>query len=904
VPVQPSDTFVGRARELAELAAALDDVIAGRGRVVLVGGEPGIGKSRLAEEVIAASRARRVRVLTGRCWEAGGAPAYWPWVQALRAYVSEGDPGEIAAHAARAGAPLVALLPEMRAHLPDRTLALEPDSEGARFRLMEAVAEFVRAAASTRPITFVFDDLHAADAPSLLLLRFIARELGRAPVGIVGCYRDTEVGPDLGEALAELSREQAVRRIELKGLGAADTARLLELLMGEGPAEELAAEVQAGTQGNPLFASEIARLLAAEGAAPAMRGRLPIPQGVSEAIVRRLQRQSAECREVLSAASVVGREFRPDVVASVSGLPADGVAAALDEAAGARLVGASPGASRRLRFSHILVRDALYDGLPVARRPELHRAVADALERLYATNPDAHLAEIAHHYVEAGSDSAAKALDYSERAGDRAASQHGYEEAVRHYRNALSMLGDDAAADPARTCELLISLGEVLSRAGDLAAANEALREGAALAEREGWPRQLARAALQYGGRFTWGRASSDPALVPALRRALAAVDEHDTENRVRLLGRLATALRDEPTRGARVRLAEEAVELAERDGDPATLGFALGAHWVAVESADNAADGLDIGRRVIELGEEVGDQERAFLGHDFRFNTFFKLADRAGVDVELEMLARLAGELRQPAQLWHVATGRAIVTVLEGRLGEAEEQIGEALELGRWAEGWTAAVSHRLALFVLRRAQGRLGEIEETMERSVHEFPVLLRFRCALAHTYAELGRERECRETFDAVMARDLRNEYVDAEWLVSMSLLADPCALLGDDQAAELLYALLAPYDRLYAHAPVEVSFGSMARVSGVLAKVIGRFDDAARHFESAMEVERRMRARPWLAHAQHEYGSMLLDQGDGDRAAALLDDALATYRELGMDSWAGRVQALTEPARTSR
>jgi tetratricopeptide (TPR) repeat protein len=205
--------------------------------------------------------------------------------------------------------------------------------------------------------------------------------------------------------------------------------------------------------------------------------------------------------------------------------------------------------------------------------------------------------------------------------------------------------------------------------------------------------------------------------------------------------------------------------------------------------------------------------------------------------------------------------------------------------------------VSHRLGLFVLRRAQGRLAEIEETMERSVHEFSVLLRFQSALTHTYAELGRDRGCREVFGAVMARDLRSEYVDAEWLVSMSLLADPCAFLADQDAAARLYALLSPYEQLYAHAPVEVSFGSIARALGVLATTLGRFGDAERHFEVALEIERRMRARPWLAHAQHDFALMLLARGaadDADRAHLLREEAVATYRELGMETWAGRAQ----------
>jgi tetratricopeptide (TPR) repeat protein len=187
---------------------------------------------------------------------------------------------------------------------------------------------------------------------------------------------------------------------------------------------------------------------------------------------------------------------------------------------------------------------------------------------------------------------------------------------------------------------------------------------------------------------------------------------------------------------------------------------------------------------------------------------------------------------------------------------------------------------------------------------RSVREYPALLRFRCALAHLYAEIGRERDARPVFDGLLARDLAHEHLDAEWLFSIALLADPCAQLGDGAAAEKLYALLLPYGQLYAMAPVETIFGTVARCLGVLATTLGRPDDAERHFEAALDIERRMRARPWLAHAQHSYGAMLLERGEAKRGSALLGEAAAIYGELGMDSWAARVAALSEPARTAR
>jgi eukaryotic-like serine/threonine-protein kinase len=897
VAATPRSTFVGRERELAELAGGLDDAIAGRGRLILLAGEPGIGKSRLADELMGHARARRVRVLAGRCWEAGGAPAYWPWVQALRPYLRETEREALRAQLGEPGADLAAVLPEVRDLLPDLPPPTALDSEGARFRLLESVASFLRNAASATPLALFLDDLHAADASSLLLLRFVAGQLAGAPILIVGSYRDTEVGPELAEALADLSRGAAVFRLALKGLSESDTSRLLELTMGEVPADELAAEVQSGTQGNPLFATEIGRLLAAEGSHAEVPGRLPIPEGIREAIGQRLKRRSERCRQVLTLASVVGREFDPDLLERVSGLEEDELFAALEEGAAARLVGGVPESSGRLRFSHILVRDALYDGLPAPRRLRMHRSVAEALEALYARNPEPHLAELAHHYLEAGISLAEKAIEYSRLAGDRASSQHGYEEAARHYASALRVLDATGSRDASRECELLLSFGEVQSRAGSGREAKQALQRAATLARRAGRSDQLARAAIAYGGRFAWARASTDPALVPLLEDALAAVGEQDSRTRVMLLARLAAARRDDPGRERRGSLAEQAVEIARRLGDPVTLAAALEAQWIAVEGPETLArgDGIAQGEKLIALGEEIGDRERVFAGHDYRLHCFWMLGDRAGMEVELEALGALADELRQPAQRWHLGTDRTMLALMEGRLERSEQLISETAALGERAESWNAVVSQRLALFVLRRAQGRLAELEDSIGRSTHEYPAQVRFRCALAHLYAELGRDGDARAAFDSLLSWDLAREHLDTEWFFSLSLLADPCAFLGDEAAAAKLYSLLLPYEHIYALAPVEAVFGSLARALGVLATTLRRFDEAERHFEVAIETERRMRARPWLAHAQHDLAAMLLARGapgDAERAHKLLEQAVAAYRELGMATWASR------------
>ena len=795
----PAIGFVGRERELGELIGGLEDARVGRGRLFLLVGEPGIGKSRLAEELIAQAEARGTRVLIGRCWEAGGAPAYWPWTQALSALAHEVEPERLRGQLAH-GAELVRLVPEIRDRLPELPASTDPHGEGARFRLLAAVADFLRSCASSRPLTIFLDDLHAADEPSLLLLRFLVGQLAGSAILIVGCCRDTEIGATLAATLAELTREPVTRRITLTGLSATDTSRLLGATIGRAPADELAAQVHAETDGNPFFATEIGRLLSSEHFEPDANPALRIPETVMEAVARRLERQSASCRETLALASVIGREFDPAVVEALSGAEEE-VYHALEEAASARLLAGLPNAPGRLRFSHVLIRDALYESIPAPRRMRLHRAIGQALEMLYSANPEPHLAEVAHHFLAGGTPVREKAIEYAKRAGDRAASQLAHEEAVRHYTSALHVLDATGSGDADRTCELLLSLGEALNRAGRSSEAKEVLRRAATLAERTGRTDRLACAAVEYGGRLAWSRASTDPFLVPLLERALAAIGEADSTERVKLLARLATATRDDPSRTRRIRIAEEAVQIARRLDDPETLAFALEGHWTAVEGPDTAGGGIEPGAMLVKLGEQTGDKERALAGHQYRLNGFWTLGDRVGVDVELDAIASLADELGQPTQRWVLATDQTMLALMEGRLADVEQLISDTMALGRLSQSWNAVVSERFALFVLRRAQGRLAEYEDTIKRSVHEYPPLLRFRCALAHTYGELGHKHDASAVLDELMTHDLANEHVDAEWLLSMTLLADVCAIVEDQDAAARLHALLAPYEGLY-------------------------------------------------------------------------------------------------------
>jgi DNA-binding SARP family transcriptional activator len=902
VAESPRGAFVGRQRELAQLVGGLDDAFAGRGRLFLLVGEPGIGKSRLAEELIAQARARGAQVLVGRCWEAGGAPAYWPWVQSLRAYAREAEPDALRAQLGAGAADLANIVPEFRERLPDLPEPPSLESEAARFRLFDAATEFLRRASESRPIVLLLDDLHAADAPSLLLLRFVGRQLASSRMLVLGAYRDVDPipGQPLTETLVEVAREPGTRGLALGGLSEREVGDYIELSTGAPGPPRLARAIHVETEGNPLFVSELVRLLDADGRIVHADTHPRIPQGVRAVIAQRVGRLSERCQDVLVAASVMGREFGLDALARLSQMPRDALLDVLDEAMAERVLGDVPGSPGRLRFGHALIRDTLYDELSSARRLQLHRDAAEALEIVYAADLDGHLAELAHHlFIAAPTGVGDEAFDYARRAGDRATTQLAYEEAVRLYEMALTLARDDVAR-----CDLLLVLGDAQARGGDTPAAQQSFHQAADLAEALGLPEHLARAALGYGGRIIWEVSRGDVHHVPLLERASAALRAEDSPLRVRLLARLASGpLRDASFPPERKRaLSEEALEMARRIGDPGTLAYALSGYLTANQSAEFTPKQPALATELVEVATEAGDVERAAEGFEQRAVARFELGDMRGAKDDFAAMAKLAEELRQPSHDWLVAVYKALVALLEGELVAAERLIAGARGVAERVLSWNATVSYGLQLYGLRREQGRLEEVEELVRRAVDEYPTYPIWRCVQAQLASELGYADEAHETLQALAADGFNSLPFDEEWLVSLGLLAETATTLGDFERAADLYQRLLPYGDRVAVCYTEASIGSVARYLGLLAATLGRLDDAERHFRAALEVNQRIGARPWLARTQEDYARMLIARataGDHDNALQLLADARSTYRELGMDTWAQRASVEDQP-----
>jgi eukaryotic-like serine/threonine-protein kinase len=883
--------FVGRTTEMAELVAGLDDAFAGRGRLFLLSGEPGIGKTRLAEELSARARARGARVVFGRCWEAGGAPAYWPWVQSLRAYTAEMDPGSLRAQLGAGAVDLAQMVPELREQFADMPEPAPTEADGARFRLFDATARFLQKAAEQRPLVVLLDDLHAADEPSLLLLQFVARELPSMRVLILGAYRDVDpiLGSPLTEFFREVAREPVASRFTLGGLAEGEVGTYVDITASELASPALIAALHRETEGNPLFVGEIVRLLSLEGGQSDIDGdvRLAVPDSVHDVIARRLAHLSPECRRVLVLASVLGREFALSPLAQMSALSEDDVLDELDGAMAARVVSDVSAGSGRLRFAHVLIRDTLYDGLTHARRIKLHRLAMEALETLYGERAGVHLSELAHHAI-AGSD-LERGVRYARRAGDHALALLAYEESARQYRAALEALDVVSPSDETARCELLLSIGEAEARSGDGVTAKRTFVEAADVARRVGLARELARAAMGYGGRIVWARAGPDDRLVPLLEEALAALGDEDDKLRSTLLARLAGALRDERTRERRDQVSRDAVELARRTNDPEVLAYALDGRASAIHGPDRLDECLGLGTELRELAARIGDRERVVAGHMIRIMMLLTLGDVRAAEADLAASTRIAEDLRQPAQLWQAYSTQALVALAAGRFSEAEPLMEHSLALGERAQRGEAIPVYQGQRYMLSDFRGTLHEVEPAVRSLAVGNPARPVFRCALANLQARTGRLPEAKRALDELARDEFGAVPFDQEWLFAMTLLAEAAAELRDSAAAPLLYEFLSPYGELNAVDVGEGIRGSVARYLGLLAATTKRWTDAAAHFDAALEMNDRMEARPWLARTQGDYARMLIARGrPGDRkvASRLLSEAEASYLELGM------------------
>lgn len=861
--------FVGRTEEMAELKRALSHVFSGDGRVVLVEGEPGVGKTRLVEQIATYSRLRGAQVLTARCHQEEGIPAYWPWMRMIRLFAHQRDAETLASQLGSGAGEIAHLVSDVRERLPIPPPPPEDKGESSRFQLFDAIATFLTRASQSQPLVLFIDDVHWADHSSLLLLQFIARQLDLSRVLVITTYRteETKRSRMLARTIAEIVREPTTVRINLGGLSSGDVARFIEETVGRPAPDELVARLHEQTEGNAFFLTELVHLIAAEAQAGDPAGlsafRISIPPTVREVITRRLEQLSSEARRLLSAAAPIGREFTFDVLHLVSDLPNEDILDLLEECVSARvLVKLEP--LGRYSFGHALIADTLYEDLSVSSRAQAHIRIAQAMETLYGERPGNHMPELAYHFDRAGTaEAGVKAVHYSERAGRDASSRFAFEDAARFYEAALAALDRHLLDDPCRRCDLLLAVGEAEAKAGRIHDSRDRLLEGAGIARRLGDGERLTRAALAFApGLTTFGTGEADEELITLIGEALDHLPEEDSILRARLLARLGVELyyRNDPHTPGDV--SGDAVDMARRLDDGPTLAYALNSRHHALWTPAGLDQRLATAAEILATAEQAGDKKMATLGHNWMIIDLLEAGDIAGVRRSMLAYDQLTQELRDPAYVWLSPLYGAMLALLEGRFDEAEALMTIALETGQRARHENTFLAYGVQLTHLRTEQGRLAEISSAVEEFAHQYRVLPVWGVELAHMYLQLGRREDAAAKFEE-LARDDFPLPKDLAWLIAMALLTMVCAALGDATRAEVLYERLAPYAHRAAVAgPGVLSYGSVSRYLALLASTKGSRDLARIHFEEAIEANERMQARPWLAQTLFDYASSLV------------------------------------------
>jgi tetratricopeptide (TPR) repeat protein len=787
--------FVGRETQVAALVSAVQAAELGERVIGMVAGEPGIGKSRLVEEMAARVASE---VLWAGCWEGDGAPSYWVWRQLLRALGGE-------------------------------AVLAEAGGE-TRFGLFDAVAEFFARASQERPLVLVIEDLHWADEASVRLLEFLAHDRRPRRLAIIGTYRDTDLDRShpFARGLGDLVRDGL--HLALGGLGTRDVGSLVAA-MGLAAGDQVNV-LHRRSGGNPFFLRELVRL-AQE--APAST----VPAGVRPVVARRVQNLAPATQEVLTTAAVAGEDFDVPLLGAVTGATTGGLLAALDEA---RVAGLVEEAGGRFRFVHALVRESLYDGLGLAARAALHRRLAEVLDERFG---DARLPEIAAHALHgavAGGDD--RALDWAVRAGERSFELLAYEESAAWYGRALDIL--PAGGDETRRGRLLQRRGQAYLAAGDLPAARDAYRQAADVARRSGDAGQLARAALGLGAGFGGFEVRLfDPVQVELLEEALAALGPGPSLLRAWVLARLSVALSFMDAEGRRLTLSEEAVAMARQVGDPAVLGYALAGHCDVIPGPNHCQARLSEAGEVVRLARDAGDRPLELLGRRLRVVALLETGQVEEADFEIDRFAQVADQIRQPLYRWYVPLWRGMRALMRGEPEAAARQCAIAEDIGALAHSDNARVLTFTQWWVRSRYEGRFDDINRAtadLAGSQPMTPAGWPYPVVLAAQRGELSRARRL---FEQWLGNGLARRPRDSEWLPDSAQLAEVAVLAGCRPVAELLYSELRPYADLFCIEGIGAACtGSVSWYLSLLARFLDRREEAAAYEAQAKEAHRRV------------------------------------------------------------
>jgi DNA-binding SARP family transcriptional activator len=896
--------LVGRRRERAALDGAWRDSLGGDGQALLLAGEPGIGKTRLANEIWQRAAADGATVLHGQCTQSVVLP-YQAIVEALTPLVVGSDPEAVADRLGPLYRSLTVLLPRAG------PLAVRSDP-GDRYLQFEAAVALLREAADDAPVLLVVEDLHWADDPTLLLLEHLVRGVAGARILVVGTFRDTDLGAGHTLADPDSALARSSTTLMLDGLDGDEVGELVHAWTGSAAEADVARALRDRTNGNPMFVEELLRHLGHHAGGGDSTGELEreldtaapvdeqavataVPSGIRAMISRRVGLLDATTRHVLAVAAVVGVEFDVGLVAEVASVSIDVLADALEEARGARIT--VDLADGRAAFAHALMAESVLADLGATRRAATHGAVARALEVRFGRDPAARAGELADHFARAGDpDSQALAWRYSRDAARHATAVLAPEEAVRRYTEALRLLDlapDGAAAD---RCELALELGEAAFHAGDRALSRQAFASAVDVASATGDPDRLARVALGISG---WGLQDLwvdyglvNDATVGLLERALAGGGALDSPLRARLLSRLAEEIYFSPHEQRRFDLADDAVLMARRLDDPAVLAHTLHGRMRTREGPDTLTERLADAREMLVAADRSGRRDVRCVAHGRMVPTLMEAARFDDADRHLAAHAQLADDLRSPLhRIWSCGM-RAARSLMSGDFARVEALLGEAAAIS--PEQFAVVQAFAGMLCVLRVEQGRAEEMVDVARQFVAEFEHVPAWRAGFAVLLAEAGAVAEARFEIDAVLGTGLGRVRRDQNWTFCMAALAEACARLDDATRAAPVYDELLPFDgRFVVLGDGYAVWCAVAKSLGILARAAGRFETARAHLEAALVAHRAAGADALTARTEVELATVLEALGLEREASELRVSASAAARRMGQ---AGLLQKL--------
>ncbi len=893
--------FVGRAEQLATLSERLVGARSGLGQVIWVAGEPGAGKSAFLEEGAHRAAAAGFAVVLGRCYESPGAPSFWPWVQVLGELVEGMSADALRRIAGETESELAALLPGFASSAtPDRDAYADRD----RFRLFTAVARLLRERAREQPLLLILDDLHCADTPSLLLWQALARQLRASPIALLATYRHTDIDAahPLTSVCTDLLREANGCRISLPGLRPEEIEILVRRVATDRDATPLSQTLFERTEGNPFFVLELVEALRdpSDLSTHERLARL-CPAGIREAVQLRLQKLGDDVTHVLGIAAVVGRRFAWRIIEQVSPLP---IAPALERAVRSALIRELEGAPGVYEFSHMLFRDALYDQIPIQRRMDLHRAVAETIEARHAGELAPHLTALAYHFLQAGPLGHARGVEFSRVAAEDALQRMAFEEAIRLYHTALGAIEREGGSEPRAICEFLLALADAQNRGGHGLAASASLKRAARIARSLGAGDLLARSALGIGMRFgqIFEVGVHDDAQIALLREALDALPQGEAVLRAQVLALLAMSLFWSGDFESSARLAAEAVDTAERSGHALTQFRTLTAAYLA-RSMPGAPGREEITDKLQQIALSTRSNEVILHAQVLRTAEALRFMTHLGPFARsLAQLARLAGQAREPWVEWWVLGFRTLHALIEGDTKTAADLTEQQWGLGERADAAmveATLATHRYGRLFL---EGRWEELHELVTRMLHGYPNTAAWPCAAVICALRLGRRQEAERSYRDLIDHQLDYLCQPLLWPACLALLSEVCFEFDDGARARRLEQVLVPH----AHENLIVGIGALflgpaSRALGLLAAAQGRFEEARVRLGEALQRCQSIPAPPLAL--QVEIDLLRLDARAGTLSSGVRArcDELATRARLagwhGLDWDLRRLRAWT-------